>query len=189
MNPSLCIIAFVEFTKFIKVQVTVEKLLMNLNRERNEKFRTASSYLKWTCRNWGLILRCCDGMCQPPVGGGQQLRQHVDVFTVQHVRIHPVIKENLKSKTITFCLKLTKHWVSLTSSVTTSTRLYRGRFLCIKIMDCSVEKFGYNKHQLITTSFFWIFSLSVSEIRVMFSLFVSSEFYLHVKWNWNLLEK
>ena len=32
-----------------------------------------------------------------------------------------------------------------------------GIFLCIKITDCSVKKFGYNEHPLVTSSFFCIF--------------------------------
>ena len=39
------------------------------------------------------------------------------------------------------------------------------RFLCIKIIDCSVEKFSYNEHPLITSSFFCIFSLVVSQTQ------------------------
>ena len=35
------------------------------------------------------------------------------------------------------------------------------RFLCIKIIDCNVKKFGYNEHPLVTTSVFCIFLLDV----------------------------
>ena len=36
------------------------------------------------------------------------------------------------------------------------------RFLCIKIIDCNVKKFGYNEHPLLMISFFCIFLLVVS---------------------------
>ena len=36
------------------------------------------------------------------------------------------------------------------------------RFLCIRIIECNVRKFGYNEHPLKTSSFFCIFLLVVS---------------------------
>ena len=36
------------------------------------------------------------------------------------------------------------------------------RFLCIKVIDCSVKKFGYNGHPFITSSFFYIVIFVVS---------------------------
>ena len=67
--------------------------------------------------------------------------------------------------------KSTLHWVPLsTSSVVTS------RFLCLKILDCNVKKFGYNKHLLIMNSFFCIFILIVSRRRLNKDLVKTSTF-------------
>ena len=41
------------------------------------------------------------------------------------------------------------------------------RFLCIKIIDCNVKKFGYNQHPLIASSFDYVFLLVVSRTKFM----------------------
>ena len=40
-------------------------------------------------------------------------------------------------------------------------------FLCIKIIDCYVQKFGYYEHQLTTKSFFHIYLLVVSGTKCL----------------------
>ena len=39
---------------------------------------------------------------------------------------------------------------------------YMSRFLCVKIFECNVKKFGYNDHPLIRSNFFCIFLLVVN---------------------------
>ena len=41
------------------------------------------------------------------------------------------------------------------------------RFLCIKVIDCSVKKFGYNGHPFITSSFFCIVIFVVSATQCL----------------------
>ena len=59
------------------------------------------------------------------------------------------------------------------------------RSLCIKIIDCNVEKFSYNEHLVRTNSFFYIFyslkaGLSVVEkswFRFLFTMEMFSSFF------------
>ena len=57
------------------------------------------------------------------------------------------------------------------------------KFLCIKIIDCNVKKFGYNKQPLRTNSFFCMFSFVVSGIQCTIGYMCHDDIVFARAWN------
>ena len=77
------------------------------------------------------------------------------------------------------CHPFLLHWVPLTtSSVTMATRLQRADFFALNSLTAMLQKFGYNEHLLIMSSFFCVLLLVVSGTHFLtISIYCTVELY------------